>query len=128
MSYNVVQTDQAPQPVGPYSQAIAAGGFVFCSGQIALDPVTNVLVGAGDVAVQTQQVLTNLQAVLGAAGTSLTQVVKTTIFLADMNDFAIVNSIYAGAFDADRAPARATVEVSRLPKDALVEIECIALV
>jgi len=122
-----ISTPDAPQAIGPYSQAVSAGGFVFCSGQIALDPKSGELVGDGDVAAQTRQVLSNLEAVLAAAGTSLSRAVKTTIFLADMNDFAVVNGIYGERFTSD-PPARATVEVSRLPKDVLVEIDAVAVV
>jgi 2-iminobutanoate/2-iminopropanoate deaminase len=129
MSRTIINTDQAPAPVGPYNQAIAAAGqFLFVSGQIALDPATGQIVGAGDVAHQTQQVLTNLTAVLAAGGASLSDVVKTTVFLADMNDFAVVNGIYAQFFDEANAPARACVEVARLPKDVRVEIDCIAVI
>lgn len=124
MDRSVVQTSEAPQAIGPYSQAIIAGDMVFCSGQIPLTP-DGVLV-EGDVAVQTRQVLTNLQAVLAAAGSSLDQVVKTTVFLADMNDFAAMNAVYAEFFAAN-PPARSTVQVARLPRDARVEIEAIAL-
>ena len=120
-----VATEYAPAAIGPYAQAIAAGDFVFCSGQIPLDPTTNQLVEGG-IEVQTRRVLDNLAAVLQAGGSSLAQVVKTTIFLADMDDFATVNTIYAEYFQAE-PPARATVEVSRLPRDVRVEIEAIAL-
>lgn len=123
---NVVHTDEAPRAIGPYSQAIVANGLVFCSGQVALDPATGVL-DPGYVGAQTRRALANLSAVLEAAGSSLSRVVKTTVYLADMGDFAEVNAIYAEVF-AGHAPARATVEVSRLPKDALVEIDAIALV
>ena len=122
----IIKTQQAPEAIGPYSQAIKAGNWVFCSGQIPLDPATMSLVGA-TVAEQTHQVFKNLKAVLQAAGSSLQQVVKTTVFLQDMNDFQQMNAVYAEAF-GDHAPARATVEVARLPKNVLVEIECIALV
>ncbi|MGB9755006.1 MAG: reactive intermediate/imine deaminase [Roseiflexus castenholzii] len=124
MDRAVVQTPDAPQAIGPYSQAIIANGFVFCSGQIPLTP-DGVLV-EGDVAVQTRQVLANLQAVLTAAGSSLDQVVKTTVFLADMSDFAAMNAVYAEFF-ATNPPARSTIQVARLPRDARVEIEAIAL-
>ena len=123
---DIIKTQQAPEAIGPYSQAIKAGNWVFCSGQIPLDPETMALVGA-TVAEQTHQVFKNLKAVLEAAGSSLQQVVKTTVFLQDMNDFQQMNAVYAEAF-GDHAPARATVEVARLPKNVLVEIECIALV
>ncbi len=123
----VIQTQQAPAPVGPYSQAIkASGSLVFASGQIALDASGN-LVGGNDVALQTEQVMKNLAAVLAESGSSLAQVLKTTVFLADMGDFATVNSVYAKYFDETSAPARACVEVARLPKDVKVEIDCIAI-
>ena len=121
----IIATKSAPEAIGPYSQAVAAGGFVFASGQIPLDPQTGVLV-AGDVTEQTEQVLRNLAAVLEAAGTSLDRVVKTTVFLADMNDFAAMNEAYGRHFGA-APPARATVQAARLPRDARVEIEAIAL-
>lgn len=128
MSHDVIRTDHAPAPVGPYNQAIRAqGAMVFASGQIALDPASGALVGGDDVAQQTEQVMKNLAAVLTAAGVGWSQVVKTTVFLADMNDFATVNGIYARYFDEATAPARACVEVARLPKDVLVEIDCIAV-
>lgn len=124
----VIQTNQAPAPVGPYSQAIAASGqLIFVAGQIPLDPQTGAIVGGDDVAAQTKQVLTNLEAILQAAGVGFQDVVKTTVFLADMNDFAAMNAVYTGAFDEAIAPARACVEVSRLPKDVRVEIDCIAV-
>ncbi len=121
----VVSTSEAPAAIGPYSQAMAAGGMVFCSGQVALDPATGSLIEGG-VEEQTKQVLKNLAAVLKAGGASFETVVKTTIFLADMDDFAKVNAIYAEAFGESR-PARATVQVSRLPLDVRVEIDAIAL-
>ncbi len=124
MSKTGIHTDRAPKAIGPYSQAIKAGSFVFCSGQVALVPATGELL-AGDVEAQTRQVLTNLGAVLEAAGVSFREVVKTTIFLADLADFQRVNAIYAEYFP-DPPPARATVEVSRLPRGALVEIDAIA--
>jgi 2-iminobutanoate/2-iminopropanoate deaminase len=120
----IIKTNKAPQAIGPYSQAVRAGGFVFASGQIPLDPQTGEFV-AGGIAEQTEQVLRNLSAVLEAAGTGLDRVVKTTVFLADMNDFAAMNEVYGRYFSGD-APARATVEASRLPRDARVEIEVIA--
>lgn len=129
MEKKIIRTDHAPAPVGPYNQAIAATGqMIFVAGQIALDPNTGTIVGQGDVMKQTQQVMANLQAILTTAGASWSQVVKTTVFLADMNDFAAVNGIYAQYFDEATAPARACVQVSRLPKDVLVEIDCIAVV
>jgi 2-iminobutanoate/2-iminopropanoate deaminase len=119
-----VETQRAPAAIGPYSQAIVSGGLVFCSGQIPLDPATMQLHGA-TIAEQTEQVLKNLQAVLTAAGSSLDRVTKTTVFLKNMSDFPAMNEVYARAFGTHK-PARATVEVARLPKDVLVEIECIA--
>lgn len=120
-----ILTPKAPQPIGPYSQAIQAGNLVFCSGQIALDPVSG-QVAAADVEGQTRQVMKNVISVLEAAGTSLERVVKTTIFLKDMGDFPKVNEIY-GSFIVGTPPARSTVEVARLPKDVRVEIEVIAV-
>jgi 2-iminobutanoate/2-iminopropanoate deaminase len=119
-----VRTDGAPAPIGPYSQAIKAGSELFCSGQIALDPRSGELTGT-DAAAQAGQVLKNLGAVLQAAGMSYANVVKTTIFLVDMNDFAAVNEVYARYFDASK-PARSTIAVAALPKGARVEIEAIA--
>lgn len=126
MGKKIVETDNAPQAIGPYSQAniVEAGKFLFCSGQIALDPRSGELVGS-DIATQTEQVLKNLSAVIEATGAKLTQVVKVTVFLKDMNNFQTFNEVYARYFTEIR-PARATVEVARLPKDALVEIEAIA--
>jgi 2-iminobutanoate/2-iminopropanoate deaminase len=121
----VIATDAAPKAIGPYSQAVAAGGFLFCSGQIALDPATGQMVGADDVEAQTRQVLANLRAVLTAGGSSFDRVVKTTIYLAHMQDFAAVNELYAKAFTGD-PPARATVQAAGLPRGALVEIDAIA--
>ena len=129
MEKKVIFTNQAPAPVGPYNQAIAATGqMIFVAGQIALDPGSGAIVGEGDVVKQTQQVMTNLEAILNTAGANFNQVVKTTVFLADMNDFAAVTGIYAKYFYEDTAPARACVQVSRLPKDVLVEIDCIAVI
>ncbi|MCH6552769.1 MAG: RidA family protein [Acidobacteria bacterium] len=121
----IVQTEKAPVAIGPYSQAVKAGGFVFLSGQIALDPASGQVV-EGDVRAQTERVLQNLQAVLAAAGSSLAAVVKTTVFLTDMNDFAAMNEVYGRFFSSD-PPARATVQAARLPKDVQVEIDLIAL-
>ncbi|HYI43834.1 MAG TPA: RidA family protein [Actinomycetota bacterium] len=121
-----VETDKAPAAIGPYSQGITTDGYVFCSGQVALDASTGELVD-GPVADQTRRAMENLSAVLAAAGTSLNHVVKTTIYLTDMNDFAEVNDAY-GSFFEGRPPARATVGVSALPKGARVEIDCIARV
>ncbi len=120
-----VATDRGPKAIGPYSQAIRANGFVFLSGQIPLDPKTQQVV-EGDAAVQTERVLENLRAVVEAAGSSIQRVVKTTVFLADMNDFAAMNEVYSRYF-VTHPPARSTVEVSRLPRDARVEIDLIAL-
>ncbi|HEY9231491.1 MAG TPA: RidA family protein [Blastocatellia bacterium] len=120
-----IQTDRAPQAIGPYSQAIKANGFVFASGQIALDPATMQIVDGG-IREQTDRVLRNLAAVLEAAGSSLARVVKTTVFLADMNEFAAMNEVY-GSFFSEVPPARSTVEVKRLPRDVRVEIDVIAL-
>ncbi|MCP9915539.1 Rid family detoxifying hydrolase [Cyanobium sp. ATX 6F1] len=122
-----ITTAQAPAPVGPYNQAVKAGGLLFCSGQIALDPLTGALVGDGDVEAETRQVLANLAAVLAAAGASPQQVVRTTVFLADLGDFAKVNALYAGSFGAGVSPARACVQVAALPKGARVEIDAIAV-
>ena len=124
MKIERVATDKAPAAIGPYSQAIKAGGFLYCSGQIPLVPGTGELIQGG-IAEQTAQVLDNLCQVLAAAGVDFNAVVKTTIYLADLNDFAIVNDIYAG-YCADIAPARATVQVAALPKGALVEIDAVA--
>ena len=119
-----VTSSQAPAAVGPYSQAVVVGNLVFCSGQVALDPGTMQIVPGG-IDEQTHRVISNLEAVLRAAGVSLRDVVRTTVFLTDMNDFAAMNAVYAERFGAHR-PSRSTVEVSRLPKDARVEIDCIA--
>jgi len=122
-----VQTDKAPSAIGPYSQAIVANGLVFCSGQIGVVPETGVVV-EGDIQAQTRRCLQNLQAVLEEAGSGLNLVVKTSVFLKDMNDFVKMNETYAEFFKSDPKPARAAVEVARLPKDVIVEIECVALV
>lgn len=124
MTRTPVHTDRAPAAVGPYSQAIIHGELVFTAGQIPLDPATGELVN-GDVRAQTRQVLRNLEAVLNAAGSSLDRVLKTTVFLADMNDFAAVNEVYAEFFP-DVPPARSAVQVAALPKTARVEIEAVA--
>jgi 2-iminobutanoate/2-iminopropanoate deaminase len=123
---SVVTTDRGPKPIGPYSQAIKSDGFVYLSGQVALDPKTGELVGA-DIRQQTERVFENIKGILEAAGGNFHHVVKTTVFLKDMNDFAAMNEVYAGYFTA-APPARSTVQVSRLPKDALVEIEVVAAV
>jgi 2-iminobutanoate/2-iminopropanoate deaminase len=123
MARSIVSTADAPQAIGPYSQAITLDNLVFCSGQLPLTPQGALL--EGDVAEQTRLVLTNLQALLTAAGSSLARVLKTTVFLADMNDFQAMNAVYAEFFAAE-PPARSTVQVARLPRDARVEIEAIA--
>jgi 2-iminobutanoate/2-iminopropanoate deaminase len=120
-----VATEHAPKAIGPYSQAIKANGLLFASGQVALDPRTQQLVQGGDVAIETERVLENLKAVVEAAGSSLAHTVKTTVYLADLGDFAKMNEVYARYF-GERPPARATVQVSRLPRDARVEIDLIA--
>lgn len=122
----VVFTERGPKPIGPYSQAIKANGFVYASGQVALDPKTGEFL-AGDIRQQTERVLENLRGVLQAAGTNLSHAVKTTVFLKNMSDFAAMNEVY-GRYFTSAAPARSTVEVARLPKDALVEIEVVAVV
>lgn len=121
-----VKTTNAPAALGPYSQAIKVGEFVYASGQVAIDPATGEFIGGG-IAEQTDRVLKNLSAVLEAAGSSLDQVVKTLVFLADMNDFAAMNEVY-GKFFPGAPPARSTVQAARLPKDARVEIEAVAVV
>ena len=130
MQRSIVRTDKAPAAIGPYSQAVSVPigdkQMIFCSGQIALDPATGAMI-EGDVSAQTRRVLENLAAVLAAAGATFANVVKTTIFLADMGDFATVNALYGEKFASD-PPARATVEAARLPKDARVEIDAIAVV
>ncbi len=124
MERQVIHTDQAPKAIGPYSQAIRVGEFVFCAGQAGLDPATGNLVSGG-IEAETRRTLQNLAAVLAAAGTSLERVVKTTVFLLDLNEFQRMNAVYAEFFPTD-PPARSTVQVARLPKDARVEIEVIA--
>jgi 2-iminobutanoate/2-iminopropanoate deaminase len=119
-----IQTDRAPQAIGPYSQAVKASGLVFASGQIPIDPATGQVID-GSIAEQTERVLNNIKAVLEAAGSSLERIVKTTVFLADLTDFGEMNEAY-GRFFAEVPPARSTVEVSRLPRDARVEIDAIA--
>jgi 2-iminobutanoate/2-iminopropanoate deaminase len=121
----IIQTEQAPQAIGPYSQAVRANGLIFASGQIPIDPQTGQFV-AGGITEQTEQVLKNLEAVLEAAGSGLANVVKTTVFLIDMQEFTAMNEVY-GRFFKEQPPARATVEAARLPRDARVEIEAIAL-
>ncbi len=126
-SSKAIITKSAPAPVGPYSQAVISGNWLFCSGQIALNPATGKMEGNGDVEKETRQVLLNLKEVLHEAGTDPSQVIKTTIFLVDLKDFQKVNAIYAETFNKGVTPARACVEVSGLPKGALVEIDCIAI-
>jgi len=121
----VISTKDGPQAIGPYSQAIKANGFVFVSGQVAIDPATQQMIG-GDVAAQTERVMKNLSGILKAAGSSLEKVVRSTVFLKNMGDFAAMNEVY-GKYFASAPPARSTVEVARLPKDMLVEIDVIAL-
>src|SRR5438552_1181764 len=121
----IIATEDAPRAIGPYSQAVRAGNFVFASGQIPIDPVTGEFVPGG-IAEQTEQVLKNLTALFAAAGVGLDQIVKTTVFLADMNDFTAMNEVY-GRFFSEAPPARATVQAARLPRDAKVEIEAIAV-
>ncbi|KAI9208038.1 Endoribonuclease L-PSP/chorismate mutase-like protein [Polychytrium aggregatum] len=122
-----IQTENAPKAIGPYSQAIVANGLVYTAGQIPFDPATMQIVGEGDIKAQTRQAIKNLSAVLTAANASLSSVVKTTVFLKNMNDFNDMNSIYSELF-GDARPARSAVEVARLPRDVLVEIECVAVV
>ena len=123
-----IKTDAAPDPVGPYNQAIKAGNFVYCSGQIAINPNSNKIDCLGDIKGETTQVLNNLKAVLTASGASLEDVIKTTIFLTDLNNFQIVNGIYSKFFENEPSPARACVEVSSLPKGVLIEIDCVAYI
>jgi 2-iminobutanoate/2-iminopropanoate deaminase len=122
----IISTERAPKAIGPYSQAVVSNGWAFLSGQIPLDPVTNQII-TGDIAAQTERVLENLKSVLEAAGSSLDRVVKTTVYLKDMGEFAKMNEVY-GRYFASNAPARATVEAARLPRDVSVEIDCIASV
>jgi 2-iminobutanoate/2-iminopropanoate deaminase len=121
-----ILTDKAPKPIGPYSQAVVVDGMAFLSGQIALDPATNQLI-EGDIAAQTERVMNNLKAVLEASGASLASVVKTTVYLQNMDDFTQMNEVY-GRFFEDKPPARSTVQAAGLPRDAKIEIDCIALV
>ena len=127
-SKKVIKTSKAPDPVGPYNQAIKAGGFIYCSGQIAIDPNSNEIIGLGDIEKETVQVLKNLIAVLEAGGAKIDDVIKTTIYLTDLNNFQIVNNIYSDFFKVADPPARACVEVSSLPKGVLIEIDCVAYV
>ena len=125
-SLKPIVTKHAPAPVGPYSQAVLANGWLYCSGQIPLHPSSGLIVGEGDVEVQTRQVISNLKAVLSAAGGSPSKVVRTTIYLVDLKDFEKVNAIYAETFMEGTSPARACVQVTALPKGARIEIDCIA--
>ena len=123
---DIVTTDRGPKPIGPYSQAVKTNGFLYLSGQVALDPKTNEMTGA-DIRQQTERVLENIKGIVEAAGSNLHHVIKTTVFLKDMNEFPQMNEVYARYFTA-APPARSTVQVARLPKDALVEIEVIAVI
>ena len=126
MNKRVISTPLGPSAIGPYSQAIRAGNLLFVSGQVALDPSTGKFIEDKSIQAQTRRVLENLLAIVSAAGGSADNIVKTTVFLKDMNDFAEMNSVYAGFFGS-RAPARSTVEVARLPRDVSIEIDCIAI-
>jgi len=126
LSKTAIETNLAPSPVGPYEQAILAGGWLYCSGQIALDPSSGTIVGDGNVEEETKQVLRNLLAVLNEAGAKPSNVIKTTIYLVNLNDFNKVNKIYSDFFQNEISPARACIEVSALPKGVLVEIDCVA--
>ena len=125
-SIKAIKTSNAPEPVGPYNQATTAGGFIYCSGQIAIDPVSNEINCLGNIEEETTQVLKNLLAVLDAGGAQAKDVIKTTIYLTDLNNFQTVNAIYSDFFKVDIPPARACVEVSSLPKGVLIEIDCVA--
>ncbi len=125
MPKKVINPKTAPTPIGPYNQAVTIDNLVYTAGQIAIDPKSGQLVG-GDVSTQARQVLTNLKNLLEGAGSSLEKVVKTTVFLKDLNDFNAMNTVYAEFFKGDQAPARSTVQVARLPKDALIEIDAVA--
>ena len=125
-THQAITTADAPAPVGPYNQAVQAGKWLYCSGQIPLDPATGAMVGGGDVEAETRQVLRNLKAVLSAAGTEAAKVVRTTVYLVDLADFQAVNAIYAEMFGSGVSPARACVQVAALPKGSKVEIDCIA--
>ena len=125
-STKVIKTCNAPEPVGPYNQAIKAGNFIYCSGQIAIDPVSNEINCLGNIEKETTQVLKNLLAVLNAGGAKAEDVIKTTIYLTDLKNFQTVNNIYSDFFNVEAPPARACVEVSSLPKGVLIEIDCVA--
>ena len=121
-----IETNSAPKPVGPYNQAVLVENWLYCSGQIALDPSTGVMIGNGNIEEETRQVLKNLMAVVEAAGGESSNIIRTTIYLTDLNDFAKVNAIYAETFGGSASPARACVEVSNLPKGGKIEVDCIA--
>ena len=121
-----IETNSAPKPVGPYNQAVLVENWLYCSGQIALDPSTGVMIGNGNIEEETRQVLKNLMAVVEAAGGESSNVIRTTIYLTDLNDFSKVNAIYAETFGGSASPARACVEVSNLPKGGKIEVDCIA--
>ena len=121
-----IETKFAPKPVGPYNQAVLVENWLYCSGQIALDPSTGVMIGNGNIEEETRQVLKNLMAVVEAAGGESSNVIRTTIYLTDLNDFAKVNAIYAETFGGSASPARACVEVSNLPKGGKIEVDCVA--
>ena len=125
-STKVIKTSNAPKPVGPYNQAIKAGNFIYCSGQIAIDPLTNEINCLGNIEKETIQVLKNLLAVLNAGGAKAEDVIKTTIYLTDLKNFQTVNNIYSDFFKVENPPARACIEVSSLPKGVLIEIDCVA--
>ena len=127
-SLKAIKTENAPEPVGPYNQGIKAGNFIFCSGQIAINPKTNEIDCLGNIEDETTQVLKNIEAVLNKGGAVLEDVIKTTIYLTDMNNFQTVNLIYSEFFKGDLTPARACVEVSSLPKGVLIEIDCVAYI
>ena len=127
-SKRLIKTSNAPDPVGPYNQAIKAGNFIFCSGQIAINPETNKVDCLGNIEEETKQVLKNLREVLNAGGSTLEDVIKTTIFLTDLKNFQIVNKVYSDFFGGKESPARACVEVSSLPKGVMIEIDCVAFV
>jgi 2-iminobutanoate/2-iminopropanoate deaminase len=129
MTHQVIRTTKAPNPIGPYNQAIAARGqFLFVSGQIPLSPETGQIIGTENIVQQTQQVMANIEAILTSAQMNWNNVVKTTVFMSDLTNFYSMNEVYAQYFDESTAPARVCVEVSRLPKDVLIEIECIAVI
>ena len=127
-SKRLIKTKNAPEPVGPYNQAIKVGNFIFCSGQIAINPKTNKVECLGNIKEETTQVLKNLKEVLNAGGAEIDDVVKTTIFLTNLSNFEIVNEIYNDFFGGEKSPARACVEVSSLPKGVMIEIDCVAFV